>query len=73
MFALNLSPLIMGASTLSRPGRSHFDPAFQSGDLLVLELAFGRHLQVARLADRQDQQALFGVSGHDRRPRVAAP
>ena len=53
------------------PVRASLDPVGQRGDLLVLELALGGHLDVALVADCLDQRALLGLARHDGRPAVA--
>ena len=56
-----------------RPGRAgagpdgpRADPFGELGDLGVAELSFGRHLQLARVADRLDQPALARLARHER-------
>ena len=46
--------------------------AVSVGDGLGRQLALGRHLDVALVADRLDQQALVGLAGDDDRAGVAA-
>ena len=52
------------------PGSTQGDPAGEDGDFLRAELAVGGHLE-PRIVDRLDDQALLGLAGHDRRPRLA--
>ena len=48
------------------------DPFDERRDLALRQLAVGRHLHVAVVADHLHQQAGVGVAGHDRRARIAA-
>ena len=54
-----------------RPGKSRPHPALEDGDLLILQLPVGRHLETI-VVHRLEQQALPGRFQIDRRPRVAA-
>ena len=56
----------------SRPGQSLANPAAHGGNLVIAQLAGGRHLEVARVLDRRED-ATLGRLGDDRRgPQVAA-
>ena len=61
-------------SSHARIGRTHLDPSFQIGDLIVRELpVIGRHLEIfVLIADRLEEEAFPGVSGNDGRTGVPA-
>ena len=54
------------------PGQAAVDPPFQAVDLAVGQLPFRRHLPLAALLDRLDDQTLPGLAGHGGRPTVTA-
>src|SRR5262250_476715 len=54
------------------PGRAHPDPFGQRGDLLGLESAGRRHLDLAIIADDLHERALIRLAGHNRRAVAVA-
>src|SRR5262245_50606616 len=56
---------------LGRPGGAAFDPFDKISELLRVQLFLRRHLEVALVTYRADQQAAFGLSRHNRRAMIA--
>lgn len=62
-----------GSGCIGRPGRTGFDPGFESSHFRSLELAAIRHFQIRiRLPDSDDEQTLVWIAWYQSRTTLSA-